>query len=288
MNYRKHFILFFASFATILLFSFANKEFKLYYSTGELQFESKYDNKCGCYREIEYYKTGEQFKTKNRFVRPNSISTYIDGEDIIYYIDGSIQIYYNWKNGVYDGRAYCNDSLGQLVYEQFYKNGFKEGKWTVYNKDRSINCETVYENNKSPWDSEKEFCTVRHFYKGKSVFEKRIENGVLVGSKIIDSKMYNEWHEIENLTGKALFNANCAMCHSIKNDIVGPKLENVTKIRDRNWLYSMILDGDSLYQANDKIALDLYTKWNKTKHPSYRDLTKGEINTIIDFLDDQK
>ena len=285
---QKNIVLLLTILIPLFLFSFGNREFKLFYKTGDLQIESKFEPNCGCYIQTEYYRNGEVFKTSKRYVSKDSISTYLDGEDIIYFANGSIQIFHKWSNGAYDGRAFCNDSLGHLIYEQFYQDGFKVDNWRVYNNDRTIKVETKYDKNKTHWDSEKLFCTMTYFFKNKPVFEKRIENGILISSKVIDDNYYPQWVEVENQTGKKLFFANCGMCHSIKNDIVGPKLEKVSKIRNREWLYNMITDGDSLYKANDKIAVELYSKWNMTKHPSYKDLSKDEINKIIDYLDNPK
>ena len=40
--------------------------------------------------------------------------------------------------------------------------------------------------------------------------------------------------------GKSLFNANCAACHKLNKNLVGPALAGVSEKYEKDWLYTWI------------------------------------------------
>ena len=46
----------------------------------------------------------------------------------------------------------------------------------------------------------------------------------------------------------------------------------------------MIRDGESLVKSGDKIAIELYKKYNNIQHSNYNHLHDTEVKAIIDYL----
>ncbi|BDD06828.1 c-type cytochrome [Aureibacter tunicatorum] len=89
---------------------------------------------------------------------------------------------------------------------------------------------------------------------------------------------------ILNNTGKLLFENNCTVCHSIHEQVVGPLLLNVTKRREKKWLYHMITNSQKLIQSGDTSAVKLYERFGKTEMPSF-DFNTAELDSLIEYLD---
>src|SRR5699024_1494414 len=58
--------------------------------------------------------------------------------------------------------------------------------------------------------------------------------------------------------GKQLFSDNCAVCHSIHEQVVGPALVNVTDRRPVPWLIDFIHNSQKVIQSGDEYAVNLY------------------------------
>lgn len=86
---------------------------------------------------------------------------------------------------------------------------------------------------------------------------------------------------------KALFRQNCASCHSIEQDLVGPALKGVTERRDSAWLYGFIINSQEMIQAGDPIAVELFNRFNKVPMPSHPHLSTEEITAILNHIDSE-
>ena len=70
------------------------------------------------------------------------------------------------------------------------------------------------------------------------------------------------------VTGKALFNTNCAACHSLDKKMVGPALRHVEtrlsedKGLDREWLNSWIRNSSGLIKSGDAYANAIYNEYS--------------------------
>ena len=84
---------------------------------------------------------------------------------------------------------------------------------------------------------------------------------------------------------EVLFKDNCASCHTIgEGESVGPDLKGVTEKRPREWLIRIILDFNELLEHKDPVALKLYKEANENPMPSFPELTKEQIQDLIDYL----
>ena len=88
----------------------------------------------------------------------------------------------------------------------------------------------------------------------------------------------------ENQEVKDLFRNHCRACHSIDQDLVGPKLKDVTSRRDSAWLYAFISSSQSVIASGDSVATALFTKFNQIPMPD-QPLTTGQITSILDYID---
>lgn len=88
--------------------------------------------------------------------------------------------------------------------------------------------------------------------------------------------------------GKALFSANCAICHSLKQDKTGPALEGVL-VRwhdDTTKLKSFIRNSQAFIATGDPYANDLYNRWSRAAMNSFPNLSDHELDAIISYIRD--
>src|SRR5215831_13221904 len=79
--------------------------------------------------------------------------------------------------------------------------------------------------------------------------------------------------------GKALFQQNCAACHSVKKDLTGPALAGVEeRVTDKKLLHAWIRNNQAVLASGNKYFTDLYSKYNKTAMNLFPSLTDQEID----------
>jgi cytochrome c551/c552 len=89
--------------------------------------------------------------------------------------------------------------------------------------------------------------------------------------------------------GKALFQANCASCHHPTKIVTGPALKGVTeRVPDTKLLHSWIKNNGSVLASGNKYFNDLFSQYNKTPMNIFPNLTDGEIDAILKYVDSYK
>ncbi len=84
--------------------------------------------------------------------------------------------------------------------------------------------------------------------------------------------------------GAATFKQSCAACHSIgKGRLVGPDLKGVTDRRKEAWLLKWIKSSQSLIDAGDKAAQELFTQFNEVPMPD-QDFSDADIKSILTYI----
>ena len=88
-------------------------------------------------------------------------------------------------------------------------------------------------------------------------------------------------------SGADLYNNNCAACHRIDQDLVGPKLQGIFERRDNAWLTKWIRNSAAVIASGDAYAVNLYNQWNKVAMPAY-DWSDEEINAVLAYVKEQE
>ena len=85
--------------------------------------------------------------------------------------------------------------------------------------------------------------------------------------------------------GEALFKANCSNCHKPDVDYTGPALKGARdKEPSKEWLYQWVASPAAMI-ATDAYAKALFEKWKPTVMTAFPQLTKAEIDAIMDYAD---
>jgi cytochrome c2 len=89
----------------------------------------------------------------------------------------------------------------------------------------------------------------------------------------------------DGLAPSAIFANKCSSCHTFgQGDRVGPDLKGATTRHTRPWLTSWIRSSEQLIKTGDRIATDLFARYQRQRMPDH-DLTDAEIAALIDYLD---
>jgi mono/diheme cytochrome c family protein len=83
--------------------------------------------------------------------------------------------------------------------------------------------------------------------------------------------------------GATLFRNNCAVCHQVHQQLVGPALANVYERHSREWLNAFIVNSQRVIQGGDEYAVNLYNQYNKTLMPSF-DFSEDEVLSILAYI----
>ena len=85
--------------------------------------------------------------------------------------------------------------------------------------------------------------------------------------------------------GEALFKSNCAQCHTPTNEqIVGPGLAGLESRRDIGWIREWIRNPQNVLDSEERYAIELYERFNKTQMTAFPNFTKEDIDAILKYL----
>jgi len=85
--------------------------------------------------------------------------------------------------------------------------------------------------------------------------------------------------------GQSLFQKNCAACHTIGGGtLVGPDLQGVTDLRERDWLLRWMMEPDAMLSEGDPIATQLLAEFNDVPMPNVG-LNEDETAAIFAYLE---
>ena len=88
--------------------------------------------------------------------------------------------------------------------------------------------------------------------------------------------------------GKELFNSLCAACHKPYSNSIGPALHGVTDRRDMDWIHEWVKNSAALIASGDAEANAIYEEWNQTAMPAFPQLSDGDINNILAYVEQPK
>ena len=88
-----------------------------------------------------------------------------------------------------------------------------------------------------------------------------------------------QWYPI----GDALFKGNCAQCHAVHEQVVGPALRDIEKRRPEKWLQGWIKNSAKVVASGDPDAVAIYEKFGRQQMPSFQ-LSDKEISAILLYI----
>ncbi|WP_226163389.1 c-type cytochrome [Hymenobacter terricola] len=87
--------------------------------------------------------------------------------------------------------------------------------------------------------------------------------------------------------GDALFKNNCAQCHAVDEQVVGPALGGITRRRPIAWILPWVKNSSKVVASGDEYAANLFNKFNKQQMPSFA-LSDQEIASIVAYINSQE
>ncbi|AZQ42917.1 c-type cytochrome [Nonlabens ponticola] len=88
--------------------------------------------------------------------------------------------------------------------------------------------------------------------------------------------------------GEKLFKSNCASCHKLYKRATGPALFEVTKRREREWLYKWIKNSAALIASGDAQANEIYNEYGQSNMNAFPNLTNTDIDNILAYTNTPK
>lgn len=83
--------------------------------------------------------------------------------------------------------------------------------------------------------------------------------------------------------GKQIFNANCAACHKLDVQLIGPALFKIGERQDAAWLHKWIRNNAELIASGDKTAIELSKKYPAAM-PAFPQLSDEDIDNVLKYL----
>ena len=85
--------------------------------------------------------------------------------------------------------------------------------------------------------------------------------------------------------GKSLFNSNCAACHKLNKNLIGPALAGVSEKYEKEWLYTWIKNSSAMIKSGDERAIAIWEEYNKAAMNAFPQLSNEDIDNILAYTD---
>jgi hypothetical protein len=259
-----------------------NKKQILHYPTHEKRLEATWYPECDCDSVVEFYQNGP-IHTRYQRIHNDNFSGPLNGPYYVYYQSGVVSICENYKDGILDGIVYSNFMNGNKGYEGVYKDGNRIGLWKYFNDDGSVTKEEIFiSDSLGKYGTRYPTYSKKYFLKNNLAYTQDYVKGFLQNESIINRSFYDTF-QLKYRNGKALYESNCTMCHSMATRIVGPPLKDIWKRRSGDWIFRMIKNGQALIESGDKEARALNMEYG-IRHPLFLELSDTEIQRIANYL----
>jgi len=87
--------------------------------------------------------------------------------------------------------------------------------------------------------------------------------------------------------GKMLFQTNCAHCHGVHKEILGPMLGSITHKKDKSWLIRFIKDSQKVIASGDPYANVLAAQYNHAVMPCFNQFSDEMIENILFYIQNE-
>ena len=130
----------------------------------------------------------------------------------------------------------------------------------------------------------------------RQVIHRRLSKNILLFNLIvlIAFTISISAQEGDPVTGKSLFNANCAACHQLDKKMTDPALRNVeTRLSeeqglDREWIYAWIRNSAGVIKSGDTYANKIYNEYGGAAMTAMPQLSDDDINNILAYTAEEK
>lgn len=95
--------------------------------------------------------------------------------------------------------------------------------------------------------------------------------------------------------GEKIFKSNCASCHKVKGDLIGPALLGAEQRWIENsefegedgkaWLYKWVKNSQEVVSAGHPYANELFAKWNKSVMTAFATLSDEDIDNVLAYIE---
>ena len=86
------------------------------------------------------------------------------------------------------------------------------------------------------------------------------------------------------ITGKSIFQNNCASCHALMKDMTGPMLLNVQQRVEKKVIYAWVRNPAAILKSGDPYFNGLVKKFNGVVMTGFPNLTDEEIDAILAYI----
>ena len=117
------------------------------------------------------------------------------------------------------------------------------------------------------------------------LFIKNVKSIFTLFSLLIFFSLSSHSQEFDVSKGKSLFNANCAACHKLNKNLIGPKLAGVTDKYEKDWLYTWIKNSSAMIKSGDERAVAIWEEYNKLAMNAFPQLSNEDIDNILAYTD---
>ena len=86
--------------------------------------------------------------------------------------------------------------------------------------------------------------------------------------------------------GKAIFQNNCASCHSVIKDLTGPALSGVSqRLPDRKLVHRWVRNPACVLKSGNVYFNTLKKRFDNVQMTAFPDLSDAEIDAILDYVE---
>lgn len=83
--------------------------------------------------------------------------------------------------------------------------------------------------------------------------------------------------------GKTIFQSQCAACHNVNQQLIGPALANVDQRRTEAWIIQFVKSSQKMVKSGDTQAVNLFNKYQVVM-PAHPDLTDVQIHSVLSYI----